>query len=64
LLISPDNLMIKSEVLMVLFDPGLNGTPSLSSVDLPTFTGNALFALCFQAKVTLGGLKEIDNLRR
>jgi hypothetical protein len=48
-------------MLMVLFDPGLNGTPNLSSVDLPTLAEDGVFVWCFQAKVILYGLKETSN---
>jgi hypothetical protein len=33
--------MTEPDVLMVLFDPGLSGTSCLSSIDLPTFAGDA-----------------------
>jgi len=49
---------------VVLFDPGLNGVLSLSSVDLPTFTGATVHALCFQARVILDRAKEIGHLPR
>jgi hypothetical protein len=56
---------LKLDVLMVLFDPGLNGTLSLSNIDPPTLTEKAVYARCFQAKVILGGPKESDeNLLR
>jgi hypothetical protein len=54
--------MIQSDVLVVLLDPGLNSTPSLSNVDLPTLTGDAVNAQCFQVKVILDGLKETGHL--
>jgi hypothetical protein len=43
--------MIKSDMPMVLSDPGLDGTPRLTNVDLPTLSGDAVYAQCFQAKV-------------
>jgi hypothetical protein len=45
--------MLKLDVLMVLLDPGLNRTASLSNVYPLTLTGNAVYTQCFQAKVIL-----------
>jgi hypothetical protein len=39
--------MKKSDMLMVLFDPGLDGMPSLSNTDLATLAGYAVYARCF-----------------
>jgi hypothetical protein len=50
-------LMIKPGVPKVLFHPGPNGTPGLSSVDLSTLSGGAVYASCFQTKVDLEGPK-------
>jgi len=38
--------------------------PSLSNVDLPTLTGDAINAYCFQAMVILDRLKESSDLPR
>jgi hypothetical protein len=46
------------------FDPVLNGMPSLTNIDLTTFTGDAVDTSCFQAKVILDGLKETGDLPR
>jgi hypothetical protein len=44
---------------MVLLDPGLNGTPGLSSVDLPTLARNAINARCLQLEVILHGQRKL-----
>jgi hypothetical protein len=56
--------MIQPDVLVVLLDPGLSGMPSLSSVDLTTFTRDAVNAKCFEAEVILNGLQETGDLPR
>jgi hypothetical protein len=56
--------MINPDGLKVLLDPCLNGTPSLSNVDPPTFAGDAVNSSRFQAKVILDGPKEIGDLHR
>jgi hypothetical protein len=53
--------MIKPDVLVVLFDPGLNGMSYLSNVDLPTLAGDAVNTQCFHAKVIIDGLKETGD---
>jgi hypothetical protein len=47
---------------VVLLDPGLNGTTSLTNVDLTTFTGDAVDARYFQARVILERPKETGDL--
>jgi hypothetical protein len=54
--------MMKPDRLVVFFDPGLNGKPSLSSVDLLTVAGGVVNASYFQAEVILDGPKETDVL--
>jgi hypothetical protein len=51
---------------VVLLDPCLNGTQSPPSVNLTTFTREAVNARCFQAEVILipDGAKETGNLPR
>jgi hypothetical protein len=56
--------MIKTDVPVVLLDPDLNGTLSLSNVDLPTLAGDAINVQCFQAEIILDRLKENDDLSR
>jgi len=56
--------MIWPDVPVVLLDPGLNGTPDFTNVDLTTYAGNAADTSCFQAKVILDRLKETGNLPR
>jgi hypothetical protein len=41
----------------MLLDPGLNGMPVLTNVDLTTFVEDAVNARCFEAKVILGSNK-------
>jgi hypothetical protein len=54
--------MIQCDVLVVLFDPGLSGTPNLTNIELTTFAVDAVDTSCFQAKVILDGLKETGDL--
>jgi len=49
---------------MVLLHLGLSGMPHLYNVDLPTLTGDAINAYCFQAMVILDRLKESSDLPR
>jgi hypothetical protein len=46
----------------MFLDPDLSGMPSMFSVDLTTFTGDAVNTNCLQAKVILDGEKETGNL--
>jgi len=41
------------DVLMMIFDPGLKGEPSLSNVVPSTLTRSAVYARCSQAKAIL-----------
>jgi hypothetical protein len=50
-------MMLHPDVPVVLFDSGPNGTPSLTYVDLTTFSENAVGTSCFQAKIILDRLK-------
>jgi hypothetical protein len=43
---------------VVLFDPCLNGMLGLSNADLPTLTGDAVYARCPQAEVILNKSEE------
>jgi len=54
--------MIQPDVLVVLFDPHLNGTPGSTNVNCTVFAGDAVDPSCFHAKVILDGPKETDNL--
>jgi hypothetical protein len=54
--------MIQPDVSEVLLDPGLSGTPGVTSVDLTTFATVAVNTRCFQAKVIFDGPKEIGDL--
>jgi len=56
--------MIWYDVLVVILEPGLSGTPILSNVDLTTFTEGAVNTRCFQAEVILDRLKETGNVRK
>jgi hypothetical protein len=56
--------VIKPDVSMLLFDPGLNGEPHFTNEDLLTFIGDTLYARGFQAKGILDWLKETANLLR
>jgi len=42
--------MVKLDVPKVLIDPGLDGIPSLSIIDLATFTAYAVYTTCLQVK--------------
>jgi hypothetical protein len=52
------------DVLVLLLDPDLNGMLSLSNVDHPTFTGDAVNTRCFQVQIIFDGLKETGSLPR
>lgn len=43
---------------MILFDPGLNRTTSLSCVNYPTLAGDAVFNTCFWGYFICDGLEE------
>jgi len=47
------------QVCAVLLDPSLSRTPSLTSVDLITFAGDAVDTSCFQANVILNGQRKL-----
>jgi hypothetical protein len=49
---------------MVLLDSGLNGMSSLSYADTPSVTGDAVYALCFQAKGIFDIAEETGNVVR
>jgi hypothetical protein len=49
-------------VSVVLLDPGLSGSPGLTSIDFATLAGDAVDESCFQAKVILDRLKETGIL--
>jgi hypothetical protein len=56
--------MIKPDVMVVLLDPGINGTTGLSNVVLATLTDFAVNSWCFQVKVFLQRLNETGDLPR
>jgi hypothetical protein len=45
--------MIQPDVLVVFLDPGLNGMPGLTNLDLTTFTRDAVDASCFRLPIIL-----------
>jgi len=49
---------------MVLLDSGLNGMSSLFNADIPSVTGNTVYAQCFQAKVIFDIAEEPGNIVR
>jgi hypothetical protein len=55
--------MIQLDVLLVLLDPGPNGTIDLFNVDIP-IARDAVTASNFQAKVIFDGQEETGDLLR
>jgi hypothetical protein len=53
--------MSQTNVLVVLLDPGINGTASLPNVNLTTFARYTVQAWSFQFQVILHRLKETSN---
>jgi hypothetical protein len=57
--------MIQPNVLLVvLLDPGLNGMPNLSNVDLTTFAADSVNARCFEIEIIFDRQKETVALLR
>jgi hypothetical protein len=56
--------MILPGVAVALLDPGLNGTPGMTNVDLTTFAEVAVDASCSQIKVILDGPKKTGDRPR
>jgi hypothetical protein len=56
--------MSQTNVLVVLLDPGINGTASLSNVNFTTFARYAVHTWSFQSQVILLGPKKISNFPR
>jgi hypothetical protein len=56
--------LISLDVQMVIYDPGLNGTPSFSNVNLYTHSANAINAKLFQVKVILDRLNKTGDIPR
>jgi hypothetical protein len=54
----------QTNVLVVLLDPGINGTASLPDVNLTTFARYAVHTRSFQSQVILHGPKKISNFPR
>jgi len=56
--------MVNLDVLMVLLDPGVHGTPCLSNVDLVTFARGCCTQWMFLAKGILDRSKETGHPSR
>jgi hypothetical protein len=54
--------MLQTHVAQVLLDPGLNGTASLTDVDLTTLTRHAVHARSLESQVVLHRQKETGDL--
>jgi hypothetical protein len=50
---------VKSDVPVVLFDPGLSGMPIVSDVVLATLAGDAVYAWCFKPRASLTGQRKL-----
>jgi hypothetical protein len=56
--------MLQTDVALVLLDPGLDGTPGLSDVDLTTLAGHAAYTRSLGSQVILHRPKETGDLLR
>jgi hypothetical protein len=53
--------MIELDMVLVFLDPGFKGTASLSNLNHPTLTRDAVHAQCFKGHVILNGPEETGD---
>jgi hypothetical protein len=56
--------LLQNDVAMMILDPGLDGTASVSDVDLTTLSGNSVHDRSLESQIMLHRPKEAGDLRR